>query len=96
MVLPVEIARAIHERCEKTYIPLKLSIPHEYVAHLETSGEYAKAINAETGLTKFNIDGKAVVTAILMATEWDERSKWPGHPTPKLVIEKLWMMCSPE
>ena len=85
MVLPVEIARAMHRVCEARIIPAGISPEHEYVAHMETSGLYAHYVNE----AKLDVDGDQVIEAIFAVAGWDFASKWPGHPHPDKVVEYL-------
>lgn len=76
----------MHEACIEKLIPNGISPEHDYTTHLPTGGAYANALNA-VGLE--DVSGAEIREAIFKAAKWDQKSKWPGHPHPNLVIEEL-------
>jgi hypothetical protein len=86
MVLAADISYAVHEICEKTLIPNKISPPHTVTMHQATAGYYADYIN---GAGLGHVTGEEVARAVIAAADWDASSPWPGHPAPELVVEKL-------
>ena len=86
MVKAYEIAEALHKRCVGNYIPNGLSPEHTVSGHNPTTSYYADIIN-EAGFS--HISGEEFIEAVMAVTNWDEKSPWPGHPHPDLVIEYL-------
>lgn len=87
MVQPIDIAEAVHVLCESTFVPRKLSPPHQITQHTGTTTIYARDINASGVLD--HVTGEQVIQAIIEAAGWDMNSPWPGHPSTESVIEIL-------
>lgn len=82
---PGEIAEAAHKLCVSTLIPRGVSPDHEQREHLFSDALYGEAIRG-AGL---EVSGEQVVDAILELVPWDQKSPWPGHPTPEMVVKHL-------
>jgi hypothetical protein len=85
VLVPGEIAKAAHRLCVTKLIPAGVSYDHEVGEHMASDEIYGKAVN-DAGL---DVTGQQVIDAVLDLVPWDQKSPWPGHPSPELVVRHL-------